>query len=141
MILSFFASIAGGYCFVDDVELSLVSHAIEIDVDGADVLADKKHEWKEKKQGSVDSKQEAALAPDHPVDPTSILRRLLGEIIDKQVPHGSQVSRSAACTWLLCAVKYCGNHSFLQTQLPRIQHAFSALLTESNQFTQVRLLQ
>lgn len=49
---------------------------------------------------------------------------------------GSLITRTASCVWLLCMVKYAGNHPTVQEMLKPIQAAFSQALTESQQFMQ-----
>ena len=40
-----------------------------------------------------------------------MLEDVLTVIIDKFMSKGSVLTRSAACTWLLCIVKHAGKHS------------------------------
>jgi hypothetical protein len=71
------------------------------------------------------------------LDPSKgVASRILHNIMSVHLPHGSKVQRSAACSWLLCLVKYAGEDATVQGQLTTIQESFSACLTDSHQFTQ-----
>ena len=48
--------------------------------------------------------------------------------------------RCAGCVWLLSLVSYTGRHPRLLPLLPDIQDAFSQLLGDTNELTQVRFL-
>ncbi len=69
-------------------------------------------------------------------DDSSMLSQILKKIMLDFLPKGSVVTRSAACTWLLCIVKFAGDAAVVQKSLTSIQSAFTHCLTESNQFIQ-----
>ena len=99
----------------DDIEMMPTSAA-----------ADGKDGKEAKRESKGDSKS------DGPGPMAGILQSVIGQFMSK----GSVLSRSAGCTWLLCLVKFAGSHSAVQAALSSIQAAFSAALTEADQFTQ-----
>ena len=65
----------------------------------------------------------------------SAMQEILSFSVEK-LSKGSQIERAAACTWILCLIKYAGTHPTIQAALHVLQQTLSVALTDSNQFTQ-----
>ncbi|KAK9850611.1 hypothetical protein WJX84_005115 [Apatococcus fuscideae] len=75
---------------------------------------------------------EAAVQPGRSAAQSTILSRLLEELIH----HSKPEVRCAGCIWLLALVSYTGRHPQLLPKLPDVQEAFSHLLGDPTELTQ-----
>ncbi|KAG2172756.1 hypothetical protein INT43_000103 [Umbelopsis isabellina] len=65
-----------------------------------------------------------------------ILNALLDTIFSKYVKSPRAWYRKAACTWILCLVKFCKNNDIVKNNLRRIHASLSGLLADRDDFTQ-----
>ncbi|KAJ3082397.1 hypothetical protein HK102_001737 [Quaeritorhiza haematococci] len=65
-----------------------------------------------------------------------VMEGILEKCIKEVQPGGRPVVRKAVCVWMLCLVKYCGEHVKIKTNLAKIHSAFSSLLADRDEFTQ-----
>lgn len=66
----------------------------------------------------------------------NILNSLLDTIFSKYVKSPRAWYRKAACTWILCLVKFCKNNDIVKNNLRRIHASLSGLLADRDDFTQ-----
>ncbi|CAO3688639.1 unnamed protein product [Umbelopsis ramanniana] len=65
-----------------------------------------------------------------------ILEELFNTIFTKYITSPKAWYRKAACTWILCVVKFCKSNDLVRSYFPRIHTALSGLLADRDDFTQ-----
>ncbi|KNC98802.1 uncharacterized protein SPPG_05780 [Spizellomyces punctatus DAOM BR117] len=71
-----------------------------------------------------------------PTPPTTLATQILDRILDDIKPGSRPIVRKNVAIWLLCFVKYGGQHSIVTSNVVRIQNAFTSLLSDRDDFTQ-----
>ncbi|KAI9279213.1 armadillo-type protein [Umbelopsis sp. AD052] len=66
----------------------------------------------------------------------TILEQLFDTIFTKYITSPKAWYRKAACTWILCVVKFCKTNELVRSYFPRIHTALSGLLADRDDFTQ-----
>lgn len=57
-------------------------------------------------------------------------------VFELAAPQQSTVTRKAACIWLLCIVKFCGQSKVIKERMLTIHSCFSSLIADRDEFTQ-----
>ena len=107
---------------------------VELALDGLLKLSTLKHEEVHFAVGeTLATIADVTPASDATPRPYPYMPRILSFSLE-QLSKGSQVARSASCTWLLCVIKY--SRHLPTSSYPAMQAVLTLALTDSNQFTQ-----